>query len=311
MLSATVPNTLEFADWVGRQRESVGVIRVISTTHRPVPLEHHLYHQRRLFPVVDRQGKFSEEAYRGLLQSVRGGQSQAHLQTGSNPVKSPLNATSRTTATSNTVQRQQGTLWNDLIHHQLKKNGLLPAVCFVFSRRGCEDAAEACQSMVLTDASERSAIHRFIQESLDSARLSPSDRLLPQVQRMQEMAERGIAVHHSGVLPILKEAVEILFSRGLIRILFATETFAMGVNMPARTAVFLATRKHDGRQFRSLTPGEYTQMAGRAGRRGKDTVGTVVIISPEDPPPSVPPPLLTIAFNANGIERACLCRSPG
>lgn len=101
------------------------------------------------------------------------------------------------------------------------------------------------------------------------------------------MLERGIAVHHSGLLPILKEAVEILFSRSLIRVLFATETFAMGVNMPARTVVFAATRKHDGSGFRSLTPGEYTQMAGRAGRRGRDTSGTVIIVPPPDEAPAV------------------------
>ena len=95
-----------------------------------------------------------------------------------------------------------------------------------------------------------------------------------------------MAVHHSGLLPILKEAVEILFSRSLIKVLFATETFAMGVNMPARTVVFSATRKHDGNGFRQLTAGEYTQMAGRAGRRGKDTAARLWIVPPPDEAPS-------------------------
>jgi antiviral helicase SKI2 len=85
-----------------------------------------------------------------------------------------------------------------------------------------------------------------------------------------EMVQRGIGVHHGGLLPILKEMVEILFGRGLVKILFATETFAMGVNMPAKSVVFNSIRKHDGNQFRVLEPGEYTQMAGRAGRRGLD-----------------------------------------
>ncbi|CAM9732466.1 unnamed protein product [Phaeothamnion confervicola] len=96
---------------------------------------------------------------------------------------------------------------------------------------------------------------------------------------MQELLKRGVGVHHGGLLPILKEVVEILFSRGLVKVLFATETFAMGVNMPARTVVFNGMRKHDGREFRDLLPGEYTQMAGRAGRRGIDKIGTVIIAS--------------------------------
>ena len=108
-------------------------------------------------------------------------------------------------------------------------------------------------------------------------RLTPSDSKLPQVRHVGEMLSRGIGVHHGGLLPILKEAVELLFSKSIVKVLFATETFAMGVNMPARCVVFNGFRKHDGRGFRDLLPGEYTQMAGRAGRRGQDKVGTVVI----------------------------------
>ena len=88
---------------------------------------------------------------------------------------------------------------------------------------------------------------------------------------------RGIGVHHGGLLPIVKEMAEILFGRGLIKVLFATETFAMGVNMPAKTVVFNSLGKHDGNQKRDLLPGEFTQMAGRAGRRGLDAVGVVIV----------------------------------
>lgn len=95
---------------------------------------------------------------------------------------------------------------------------------------------------------------------------------------------RGLAVHHAGLLPIAKEMVEMLFCQGYIKVLFCTETFAMGVNAPTRTVVFHSLRKHDGRGFRGLLPGEYTQMAGRAGRRGLDTVGTVVVAAWEDVP---------------------------
>jgi antiviral helicase SKI2 len=98
-----------------------------------------------------------------------------------------------------------------------------------------------------------------------------------QVERTTTLLERGIAVHHGGLLPLVKEMVEMLFGKGLVKLLFATETFAMGVNMPARAVVFGALRKHDGNAMRDLTPGEYTQMAGRAGRRGLDTTGVVLI----------------------------------
>ena len=104
-------------------------------------------------------------------------------------------------------------------------------------------------------------------------RLKPGDRTLPQVRRLAGLLERGIGVHHGGLLPLMKEVVELLFARNLVRVLFATETFAMGVNMPARAVVFGQLRKHDGNGHRDLLPGEYTQMAGRAGRRGLDTTG--------------------------------------
>ena len=116
------------------------------------------------------------------------------------------------------------------------------------------------------------------------SRLSPSDRKLPQVLRVRELLRRGLGVHHAGLLPIVKEIVEMLFCRGVIKALFSTETFAMGVNAPARSVCFQDLRKHDGSDFRGLTPGEYTQMAGRAGRRGLDPVGTVIIAAWENFP---------------------------
>jgi antiviral helicase SKI2 len=177
--------------------------------------------------------------------------------------------------------KQERTLWVDAIY-MLKKKTLLPAVVFTFSRRKCEENADGLASMDLTSPFEKNAIHIFLEGSI--AKLKPVDRTLPQICRMREMLSRGVAVHHSGLLPLLKEAVEILFARGLVRVLFATETFAMGVNMPAKTVLFSSIRKHDGNGFRTLLPGEYTQMAGRAGRRGLDDTGTVIIAAPEEVP---------------------------
>lgn len=104
---------------------------------------------------------------------------------------------------------------------------------------------------------------------------------------MKDSLERGIGVHHSGILPILKEIVEMLFQSGLVKLLFATETFAMGVNMPARTVIFDSHRKYDGLEVRNLKPGEYIQMAGRAGRRGHDENGTVILLCKSQVPPSM------------------------
>jgi len=150
-------------------------------------------------------------------------------------------------------------------------------VVFVFSKRKCERYAYNMSNVHFTTALERREIRSFCKQSL--SRLSEKDRQLPQVLRMQELLAHGVGVHHGGLLPIMKEIVEILFSRGFVRVLFATETFAMGVNMPARTVVFDSLSKPDGRESRrDLLPGEYTQMSGRAGRRGLDKVGTVITV---------------------------------
>ncbi|CAI5439776.1 unnamed protein product [Caenorhabditis angaria] len=134
--------------------------------------------------------------------------------------------------------------------------------------------------MDLTSEKEKSQVHKFFAQCIE--RLKGSDKQLPQVLTMRELCLRGFAVHHSGILPILKEVVELLFQQGYVKILFATETFAMGVNMPARCVVFDNIVKHDGTEKRVLNPGEYTQMAGRAGRRGLDTTGTVIVLCKEN-----------------------------
>jgi ATP-dependent RNA helicase DOB1 len=117
--------------------------------------------------------------------------------------------------------------------------------------------------------------------------LSDDDRELPQIVTILPMLKRGVGIHHGGLLPILKEVIEILFQEGLIKCLFATETFSIGINMPARTVVFTNTRKFDGKDFRWITSGEYIQMSGRAGRRGKDTSGIVIQMVDEKIEPDV------------------------
>ena len=208
--------------------------------------------------LVDYKGTFSNESYRSAA--------------------APLASKDFRGKTAARIQDRN--FWLALVEH-LRKKGLLPAVIFTFSKRKCEEFSACLSTVDLTNRAEKNEIHVFIEKSI--SRLREADRRLPQILRMKDLLKRGLAVHHAGLLPILKETVEILFSKGFVRVLFATETFAMGVNMPARTVVFQSTRKHDGRVFRDLLPGEYTQMAGRAGRRGLDTVGTVILAGAELP----------------------------
>ncbi|XP_074468953.1 superkiller complex protein 2 [Sebastes fasciatus] len=267
LLSATVPNALEFSEWIGRIKKKH--IYVISTMKRPVPLEHYLYTgnstktQKEMFLLVDATGNFLTKGYYAAVDAKKERTSK-HAQSFG------------TKSTShNTTASQDRSVWLTLLHF-LSQRHQTPVVAFTFSRTRCDDNARSLDSMDMTTSVEKAEIHSFFQKSL--SRLRGGDRQLPQILVMRDLLKRGIAVHHSGILPILKEVIEMLFSRGLVKVLFATETFAMGVNMPARTVVFDSIRKHDGTGFRNLLPGEYIQMAGRAGRRGLDATGTVIIL---------------------------------
>ena len=321
LLSATVPNTYEFASWVGRTKKKD--IYVISTPKRPIPLEHYLWANKTMYKIVTADKKFIESGWKDANDALsgkdkvktaqggneaqsgkgsvrasagRGGQNQrgrgqqsgqrggtqrssgAPAQRGRGNIARTGRGGGRTTAA------QDRNIWVHLIQH-LRNKELLPACIFVFSKKRCQENADALSNIDYCTAQEKSAIHMTIEKSL--ARLNPEDRALPQIRHLRELLSRGIAVHHGGMLPIVKEVVEILFAKTLVKVLFATETFAMGLNLPTRTVVFSGFRKHDGRSFRDLLPGEYTQMAGRAGRRGLDTVGTVLIVAPgaEEAPP--------------------------
>ncbi|KAF6000413.1 helicase [Cyanidiococcus yangmingshanensis] len=266
MLSATVPNAREFAEWVGRCKQRT--VYVISTSYRPVPLQHYLFAKNDLILVKNARGEFLRQGYKAAQDAER----EALTKRG---VKGRA-------AAAATVNRPA---WSTLVHF-LRKRDLMPAVVFCFSRKRCEEAADSLGSMDLLQgsASDGNRIHVLMESAL--SRLSDADRRVPQIGRVRDLLRRGIGVHHAGLLPIVKEMTEILFQRGLVRVLFATETFAMGVNMPARTVVFSGIRKHDGRQFRLLTPGEYTQMSGRAGRRGLDAYGLVILFFPPGELPS-------------------------
>ncbi|XP_071383595.1 superkiller complex protein 2 [Centroberyx affinis] len=267
LLSATVPNALEFSEWIGRIKKRH--IYVISTVKRPVPLEHYLYTgnstktQKEMFLLLDATGNFLTKGYYAAIDAKKERTSKHAQSFGTK------------NTSQNTSANQDRAVWLSLLHY-LSQRQQTPVVAFTFSRTRCDENARSLTSMDLTTSVEKAEIHSFFQKSL--SRLRGGDRQLPQILLMRDLLKRGIAVHHSGILPILKEVIEMLFSRGLVKVLFATETFAMGVNMPARTVVFDSIRKHDGTGFRNLLPGEYIQMAGRAGRRGLDPTGTVIIL---------------------------------
>ncbi|KAF2769640.1 antiviral helicase [Teratosphaeria nubilosa] len=318
LLSATVPNTYEFASWVGRTKKKD--IYVISTPKRPVPLEHYLWADKKMFKIVDAKKQFIEKGWKDANdvmtgkdkqiaaeakakekeaavaagrggrggrggQNGRGGPQRGSGQQRGGPQQrgrgQPSNRGQGNIARTGrgggrTTAAQDKNVWVHLVQH-LRKEDLLPCCIFVFSKKRCEENADALSNLDYCTASEKSAIHMILEKSL--ARLKPDDRQLPQIRRIRELLSRGIAVHHGGLLPIVKECVEILFAKTLVKVLFATETFAMGLNLPTRTVVFSGYRKFDNKGFRDLLPGEYTQMAGRAGRRGLDKVGYVIIVS--------------------------------
>ncbi|KAK5128632.1 hypothetical protein LTR08_003953 [Meristemomyces frigidus] len=325
-LSATVPNTYEFASWVGRTKKKD--IYVISTPKRPVPLEHYLWADKKMFKIVDSNKAFIEKGWKdandamsgrdkivaaeqkakekeevavaagrggrgGRGQNPRGGQQRGGPNQRGGPqqrgrgqpaARGQGNVARTGRGGGRTTAAQDRNIWVHLVQH-LRKEDLLPCCIFVFSKKRCEENADALANLDYCTASEKSAIHMILEKSL--ARLKPDDRQLPQIRRLRELLSRGIAVHHGGLLPIVKECVEILFAKTLVKVLFATETFAMGLNLPTRTVVFSGFRKFDNKSFRDLLPGEYTQMAGRAGRRGLDKVGYVIIVAPgaDEAPP--------------------------
>ncbi|WIA30222.1 hypothetical protein OEZ86_000313 [Tetradesmus obliquus] len=318
MLSATVPNVMEFASWVGRTKNRV--IYVTGTNKRPVPLEHNVYYAGEIYQVMSGDSTFNADSIRRAAAAHRkktnpdaaksagaaggGGRGGAAARpTGRGQAQGPNRGGGggggggrgyggRGGGADGFRRQLQGgggggggssdrAQLQDLIQ-LLRKRDLLPVAFFTFSKKRCDAAADACSALDLTTSAEKHTVHVFVQQVL--SRLREGDRELPQIMRLRDLMRRGVAVHHAGLLPIMKETVEMLFCQGYIKVLFCTETFAMGVNAPTRTVVFHGLRKHDGRSFRTLLPGEYTQMAGRAGRRGLDAVGMVVIAAWEEPP---------------------------
>ncbi|EPR79623.1 ATP dependent ATP helicase [Spraguea lophii 42_110] len=272
MLSATVSNEYEFADWVAKTRKKN--IHIISTKKRVVPLEHYIFKDGYTYTT---EGKLIKKVISKRIESVEKNTiTVVHSRKKEKPKKIEENYNIN-------VYRQNSKRTPNYVYlvGYLMEYKLFPAIFFCFSQKRCEEVAKSINFFKLINDKEREEIKKGL-KMFDC--LKEEDKELPQIEFIKSLLLKGVGVHHSSLLPIVKEVVEILFSKNLIKILFATETFAMGVNMPARSVVFLTLRKRSNDTFRYLLSSEYTQMSGRAGRRGRDKLGTVIIAGNELPP---------------------------
>ena len=266
-LSATVSNAEEFGDWLVTVR---GDTTVVVDEHRPVPLWQHMMVGNRLldlFAGEDETGALQVDP--DLVRHTRNLERQSVVWDrgrGRSP-RAGGRSTTRFRPPSRTT-----------VIDRLDRDGLLPAITFVFSRAGCDAAVGQCvrSGLRLTSEDDVTEIRRIVEKH--TSELPQADLAVLGYWEWREALERGIAAHHAGMLPAFKETVEELFVRGLVRAVFATETLALGINMPARTVVLERLVKYNGETHAELTPGEYTQLTGRAGRRGIDVEGHAVVV---------------------------------
>jgi ATP-dependent RNA helicase HelY len=268
-LSATVSNAEEFGGWIQTVR---GDTTVVVDEHRPVPLWQHVMVGKRLFDLFDYR---ASEAAKSGLELLVDPQLLRHIAHRREADRlADWQPRSRGRARSS-IYRPPGR--PDVIS-TLEREELLPAITFVFSRAGCDAAVKQClrSSLRLTTDEERVRIAEIIDRR--TADLNEADLVVLDYHEWREGLLRGLAAHHAGMLPIFRHTVEELFTAGLVKAVFATETLALGINMPARTVQLERLVKFNGEQHMPLTPGEYTQLTGRAGRRGIDVEGHAVVL---------------------------------
>jgi ATP-dependent RNA helicase HelY len=275
-LSATVANAADFGRWLTSVR---GTTRVVVETHRPVTLHHHYAVAERgrdgitVFPLL-RNGAPNPEGVRLDERKRRSGH-----------------------------QRLRVPRRTEVVEY-LAEAGMLPAITFIFSRAACDDATRQClqDGLRLTTTEERTRIRELVESSVE--RLSDDDLRTLGYGPWSAALEAGVAPHHAGLVPAFRQAVERCFTEGLLKVVFATETLALGINMPARTVVVERFAKFRGSDTSALTSGEYQQLTGRAGRRGIDTVGHAFVLWSQATPFGLvartavaPPPDLVSSFH--------------
>ena len=276
-LSATIPNAREFAMWISLIKNQP--CNVIYTEFRPVPLQHYVYPSSSddIILIVDEKGNFKEDNFNKAL---------AQVSTRINPDnKDDMNNNKNIIAelndkSLNQKEKKLKTEEEDIksLVDLITENDLDPAIIFCFSKDKCESLAKNLQKsgINLTTEEEKKTIEEIYICAILT--LSEEDQNIPQIKSMLNILKLGIGVHHGGMIPLIRECIELIFQSGLIKILFSTETFSMGLNMPAKTVIFTEIEKFDGNKNRYITGGEYIQMSGRAGRRGLDEKGVVIVI---------------------------------
>lgn len=252
LLSATFPNIEEYADWLANKARHDDVYVVIKET-RIVPLSHYIFVNNEIHKIMDSGNVFSSDAVDNATKIYRNEQKKRLAKHKSS---------------------QNFNILNDAVKY-LNENGLLQAIFFTFSKRNCEKFS----GMITTNLNTHEESAEI--DKIFNAYMHPHEKTYgndPQFIKAKDVMRRGICFHHADVIPILKEIIEILFGKGLIKVLFATETFAVGLNMPTKTTCFVSIEKPTKRGRRILYPHEFNQMGGRAGRRGIDTRGYVIIL---------------------------------
>ncbi len=255
-LSATVSNVDEFGDWLRALR---GDTRVIVERNRPVELRNLVMAGREIYPLLGDQGRANPELTRIWARGMQAAASARYRGPGRRPHRGERGS-------SYTPTRVE-------VVNSLAGRDMLPAIVFIFSRNGCDEAVDSCAraGIELTTKEESDRISEFAQ--LRAATIDQQDLRALRFSAFLDGLERGLAAHHAGMLPIFKETVEELFALGLLKVVFATETLSLGINMPARSVVIERLTKFTGEKHEMLTAADYTQLTGRAGRRGMDELG--------------------------------------
>ena len=290
-LSATVSNAEEFGDWLNEVR---GDVAVVVSERRPVPLYQHVMAGRRLFDLfagvaptaggpTGGKAEVNPELLRLAKEDARDQRDDSRRPRGKdgNGRRSVAYGSGRFGGAAHRDRREAGQRLvprRDATVELLESEGLLPAIYFIFSRQGCDVAVGQLMNSGprLTSPAERTALSAIAERHTQG--ISPSDLAALNFIEWAEALRHGIAAHHAGLLPAFKEAVEEAFVRGLVKVVFATETLALGINMPARSVVLEKLVKFNGESHTDITAGEYTQLTGRAGRRGIDVEGHAVVL---------------------------------
>ncbi len=277
-LSATIPNAMQFAEWITKTHQQP--CHIVYTDFRPTPLQHFFFPAGAdgIHLIVDEKGNFRQDNFDKAMSTIED-------KKGADPadIDTRRKGRGKDKKTNKGANKETSDIYK--IVRMIMVKHYNPVIVFSFSKRECEAYALQMSSMAFNDESEKNMVSKVFNSAIEM--LSEEDKQLPQIQHILPLLRRGIGVHHSGLLPILKETIEILFQENLIKVLFATETFSIGLNMPAKTVVFTNVRKFDGITQRYLTPSEFVQMSGRAGRRGLDDRGIVIMMIDDKMEPAV------------------------